>query len=154
MNPRQQKFVVEMLQHGNKVQAYRTAYSNQTSCPRTIESAADRLLRKPEVLAAITATMELARKQVEQDIQSQLHHQLLDRNRKRELLTQIAEGESLTRVRGTKKDPDRVVYVQPSVAQRLRAIDMDSRLCGEYEEVKQSVIRRQQDGSTPPPPAK
>lgn len=153
MNLRQQNFVLEMLQHGNKVEAYRKAFHNQSANLRTVESAADRLLRKPEILEAISKTMDLARRQVEQDLKVQMKTQFLNQARKRELLNEIAEGEQLTQLKGTNNNPERMIYVQPSIAQRLRAMDMDSRLSGDYEEAKRKARIRPQDDASAQPPA-
>ena len=133
MNNKQHAFVTEYLRHGDKIIAYNLAYKKQTNNYTAIESAANRLLRDPEIAHAISSVRDAIRHEVEQEIRQQLRTELLSIQRKRELLAQIATGELCAIQVYKGKDCNQCTQmVRPTINQMLKAIDLDNKLAGHY----------------------
>lgn len=135
MNIRQHKFVTEYLRWGDQVIAYKNAY-NATSNYKTLESAANRLLRDPEVAQTIREAQTRIRESVEKEVAEQQKGQLLTIQKKRELLHQIATGEMHVLQYYKGKDCNTCTqYVTPTINHMLRAIHLDNKLAGHYAPV-------------------
>lgn len=142
MNEEQQRFVTEFLRYGDKIIAYKTAYDNPSSDPDVIISAANRLLRNPEVKAVIEAAQNRIRSEVEAEVKAELKQELLTVQRKRELLAQIATGEALIEQHTKGKNCNMCTILQrPNFTHILKAIDLDSRLAGHYKTNGHSTVR-------------
>ncbi|WP_276132473.1 terminase small subunit [Polluticoccus soli] len=157
MNLNQHAFVCELLRHGNKCEAYKTAYNPQTENPRSIESAANRLMKDPEVTAAIAEAQERILEEARQVLKEKYIAELLTVQRKRELLAQIAEGKWMEQPPPDHIEGQRTPVMVPTIKERLKAIDMDNRMDGSYQAAARSVeIPEQPEGQNEPgsqPPA-
>ncbi|WP_276131935.1 terminase small subunit [Polluticoccus soli] len=138
MNMNQHSFVCELLRHGNKCEAYKTAYRPQNENPRSIESAANRLMKNPEVSAAITEAQERMLEEARQELKEKYVAELLTVQRKRELLAQIAEGKWMEQPPPDHIEGQRVPVMVPTLKERLKAIDMDNRMDGSYRATAQN----------------
>lgn len=134
MNLKQQRFITEFLRYGDKIIAYKTAYENPSADPDVIISAANRLLRKPEIREAIEAAQNRIRYEVEAELKAELKQELLTIQRKREILAQIANGDALIEQHTKGKNCNMCTILQrPNFNQILKAIDVDSKLAGHYK---------------------
>lgn len=133
MTNKQHEFVTEYLRHGDKIIAYSLVYKNESGNYAAVESAANRLLRHPEVAQAIDSVRKAIRAEVEQELKQQLYTELLTVQRKRELLARIANGQ-LFAVQQYKGKDCRTCeqVVTPTINQMLKAIDLDNKLAGHY----------------------
>lgn len=133
MNLKQHAFVTEYLRFGDPVIAYHNAYKCYQSSSRTKESAANRLLKNPEIAAAIYNAQSRIRAEVEQELKAELRKELLSIQRKREILARIAEGDVYIEQNYKGKDCRNCTQlVKPTINQMLKAIDLDSKLAGHY----------------------
>ncbi len=154
MNFKQQRFITEFLRYGDKIIAYKTAYDNPSSDPEVIISAANRLLRQPEIREAIEAAQNRIRYQVEAELKEELKQELLTIQRKREILAQIATGEALIEQHSKGKNCNMCTILQrPNFNQILKAIDLDSKLAGHYSHNQKSVISQLQTDTQEAPQA-
>ncbi len=128
----QHAFVCALLRHGNKSEAYKTAYQPKNENPRSIESAANRLMQNPEVSAAIAEAQERMLEKARQVLKEKYVAELLTVQRKRELLAQIAEGKWMEQPPPDHIEGQRVPVMVPTLKERLKAIDMDNRMDGSY----------------------
>lgn len=132
MNLKQHKFVTEYLRFGDQAIAYKNAY-NSNATGKVIESAANRLMKHPEVAQAIADAQATIREQVTKEVAEQLKGELLTIQHKRELLYRIATGEMRILQYHKGKDCNTCSqYVTPSINQMLRAIHLDNKLAGHY----------------------
>ncbi len=133
MNTRQQKFVTEYLKWGIPALAYANAYNKPNPNGRAIESAANRLMRNPEVKQAIHDAEDRIRHQVEQEIADRQALDVFTIEQKRHLLKQIATGDMLVEQRYKTGDCRHCTqFVRPDINQMLRAIDLDNRMAAHY----------------------
>lgn len=133
MNTKQQKFVTEYLQWGIPSLAYANAYNKPDPNGRAIESAANRLLRNPEVKQAIHDAEDRIRHQVEREIADRQALDVFTIEQKRHLLKQIATGDMLVEQRYKTGDCRHCTqFVRPTINQMLRAIDLDNRMSAHY----------------------
>lgn len=139
MNLKQYAFVTEMLKHGDKIIAYKNAYQSPSASYTTLESAANRLLKNPEVAAAIQSTLDRIRHEVEEELKDELRKELLSVQRKREILARIAEGDVyIEQTYKGKGCQSCTQMAKPTINQMLKAIDIDNRMAGDYKD-KRSV---------------
>lgn len=133
MTNKQHAFVTEYLRRGDKIIAYCLAYKKESRNYTAIESAANRLLRTPEVAQAIDSVQKAIRAEVEYELKQQLYTELLTVQRKRELLARIATGR-MTAVQQHKGKDCRTCeqIVTPTINQMLKAIDLDNKMAGHY----------------------
>lgn len=144
MNRKQQAFVCEMLRHGNKAEAYKAAYKPQSDDPRSIESASGRLLKIAEIAEAIQTIQDRIYAEVQVELKACKQHEALTRQRKREILAQMAEGQWIMQ-----PPPDNIkgkptVVLVPTLKERLRAIDMDNRMTGAYSIEERAEIENEE----------
>ncbi|MBS1773249.1 MAG: terminase small subunit [Bacteroidetes bacterium] len=141
MNIKQHRFITEYLRFGDKAIAYKNAYNTPHANYRTLESAANRLLKKPEIAYAIEEAMARIRSEAEQELKQQLREELMSVQRKRDILARIAHGdvyiEQTYRGKGCQTCS---VMVKPTINQMLKAIDLDSKLAGDYAVKKQLTV--------------
>lgn len=141
MNTRQQKFVTEYLQWGIPCLAYANAYNKPNPNGRAIESAANRLLRNPEVQQAIHDAEDRIRHQVEREIADRQALDVFTIEQKRHLLKQIATGDILVEQRYKTGDCRHCTqFIRPTINQMLRAIDLDNRMAAHYPPPQQIKI--------------
>ncbi len=156
MNLKQYAFVTEMLKHGDKIIAYKNAYQSPSSSYTTLESAANRLLKNPEVAAAIQSTLDRIRHEVEEELKDELRKELLSVQRKREILARIAEGDVyIEQTYKGKGCQSCTQMAKPTINQMLKAIDIDNRMAGDYKDKRSvtyvhPVVTKQE--TTPPEP--
>ncbi|WP_276132300.1 terminase small subunit [Polluticoccus soli] len=132
MNRKQQAFVCEMLRHGNRAEAYRAAYKPQSDNPRSVESAANRLMKNPEIAEAVQTVQDRIYAEVQEELKARVLHETLTTQRKREILAQIAEGQWIMQPPPDNIEGKPTAVLIPTLKERLRAIDMDNRMTGTY----------------------
>ncbi len=131
MNPCHQLFITQMLLHGDKARAYKAAYPAAKE-ERSILSAANRLLSRPEISDAINGARNRIRTEAEQELKEQLKTEMLSVERAKELLTEIAEGRLLTEKQVRQKDGSyETMMVAPTLGERMRAITIYLRMTGQ-----------------------
>ena len=133
MKPEHELFVKGMIQHGDKRRAYQSAYPGVS--PESARTAANRLLRDPEIFNRILDITRRARNRALEELDDEAfemaQQQLLTIREKRAALTEMVNG-NYKRKRYIKlKDKVEVVYEDISVYAVLRAIELDSKLSGE-----------------------
>ncbi|OSZ82458.1 hypothetical protein CAP35_04090 [Chitinophagaceae bacterium IBVUCB1] len=141
MNLKQHRFVTEYLKWGDAQLAYKKAYDCKSNNNRAIESATHRLLRHPDVAQAIAEAEARLRAEAEMEVRTKLAGELLTVQRKREILARIAEGNIYIEQQykgGNCRTCTQMV--KPSIDQMLKAIDLDSRLAGDYPVKKQLTV--------------
>lgn len=145
MNLKQQTFITYYLQSGDKLQAYKTAYHSKSNNDNALESAANRLLRRPDVADAIRLTLQTVRAQAETELKDQLRVELLSVNEKRAMLASIARGELVPQSIPVGKDIWRTGALLPTINQRLKAIDIDNKIAGLYNKTDTTTEETEQE---------
>ena len=145
MNLKQQTFITCYLQTGNKLQAYKTAYHSKSNNDNALESAANRLLRRPDVGEAIRLTLQTVREQAETELKDQLRVELLSVNEKRAMLASIARGEPVPQSVPVGNDIWRTGAMLPTINQRLKAIDIDNKISGLYNKTEAMDAETEQE---------
>ena len=113
-NPRRERFAQHVAEAGNGAAAYRLTYGVNGA---SAEAAASRLLRNDKVRERVTELQGAAATAA-----------VLTLERKRQILADIAEGRQQ----------------EAKISDRLRAIELDARLAGEFHEKLDVNWRRQQ----------
>lgn len=140
MNLRQHRFVTEYIRHGCPKIAYRIVYQPKNNNFRSHESAANRLLRNPEIAQAIQDIQNAARASAEAELQEQLREELLTIHEKRLILMRIARGDIYIEQSYPGKNCSTCTQlIKPTINQMLKAIDMDNRLAGHYPEKNKTI---------------
>lgn len=130
MKTEQQKFIIEYLRFNDKVIAYKNAYNSDADY-ETMEAAADKLLRSPEVAELVNDTTAAIRSRTESEIAAEQKGAMLTVQKKRELLYEIATGQMLAEQSYKGKDCNVCTqYVRPTINHMLRAIQIDNQLAG------------------------
>lgn len=133
MNIKQHWFVTEYLRFGDKAIAYKNAYDRETSCYKTLTSAANRLLRNPEVAKALHEAEARIRYEVEREVTKKRVYDVFSIEEKRDLLKKIATGDIYFEHTIIRKNCTVcTVLVKPLMRDRLYAIRDDSRIAGHY----------------------
>lgn len=141
MNLKQYRFVTEYLKWGDPAHAYKLAYNCKSNNYRSMESAANRLLNNPEIATAIQEAEARLRSEAEMEVKQRITAELLSVHRKREILARIAEGNIYIEQQYKGKDCKTCTQmVKPTINQMLKAIDLDSRLAGDYPTPKQMTV--------------
>lgn len=154
MNLKQHAFVNEYLYWNDATIAYKNAYKSKSS-NKTIESAGNRLLKNPEVAAAIERSLSAVRSRVENEVAQRLKVELLTIQEKRTIPAQIARGDIYIEHHYKGKNCTQCTqYIRPSYSLMLRAIQEDSRLAGHYPDKRIHKHNNSQQNkplqSTPP----
>ncbi len=136
MNIKQHSFITYYLQSGDKVAAYKAAYNSKSNNETALESAANRLLRRPDVSEAIKLTLQTVRGQAETELKDQLKVELLSVSEKRAMLASIARGELVPQSIPVGRDIWRTGALLPTINQRLKAIDIDNKIAGLYNKAE------------------
>jgi hypothetical protein len=118
MNHKQQIFIMRYAATGDKIASYKQAYNSKSENQHAIDSAANRLLRKPEIREALLLMKREQFSRAEEQLQKDLQSELLDLQEKRSILAEVATAS------------ERVG--QGTIYTRLRAIDIDNRIMGLY----------------------
>lgn len=130
MNSNHQTFILEMIKHGDKLRAYKTAYPRAKD--HSAIKAAERLLRRPEIAGeiehAIAAIRHDAYKEAYQLCLDQQKTLLLSIMKKREILTQIATCQMKVGRYVKEEDGYRMVYEDPRPRDIIKAIEVDTQL--------------------------
>lgn len=151
-------FINEVAKHGDRILAYKTAYPHVTNS-RVASTNATRLLKKADIALAVETQkkklQDLANLATAQQLASTAVAETLTFVRKREILAQIVKGDYLlpkiipvrevieTRTKnGVKREfitSMKKVMAPPDHADVLKAMDIDSRLTGDYAAEKREV---------------
>ncbi len=133
MNAKQYEFVMQYLQHKDKITAYTIAYNKRTSNYRAVESAANRLLQNPEIKQYIATMRESMYNEAMQEVQKDLKTELLTVQRKREVLARIVNGEHSVIQNFKGKNCQVCTYfLYPTIREILQGIREDNRMAGHY----------------------
>ena len=149
MNQKQFIFVKEYLRGNGKLVAYNRAYGTGRNYD-TIMSAANRLLRIPEIAEYINETRDAIRHEVEQELKEKYREELLTIYEKRRILKLIATGEMYVEQKYKGKNCTQCSqYISPTINQMLAALREDSKLAGHYPEKRtvQNHNKKQQNDS-------
>ncbi len=96
MNHKQQLFANTYLRLNDPFVAYNEAYRPKDGSKyRSIMSAANRLLRHPEIAAHISAVRDAAREQAQYELKEQMKEELLSIHDKRLYIKRVINGEIL-----------------------------------------------------------
>ncbi len=133
MNAKQYEFVMQYLQHKDKITAYTIAYNKRTCNYRAVESAANRLLQNPEIKQYIATMRESMYNEAMQEVQKDLKTELLTVHRKREVLARIVNGEHSVIQNFKGKNCQVCTYfLYPTIREILQGIREDNRMAGHY----------------------
>lgn len=154
MKPQHEIFVREMIRHGNRILAYKTAYPHAKD--EALRTAAARLLAKPHIQQAIDAVMQPLRQQAVAELEAvakeRVKEEICSLQQRREVLAKIILGRMQVKKHIRLKDTIHEVHDDVSPAAIIRAIDLDSKLAAnKYKEkihtppaeVKTSVVTQQ-----------
>lgn len=132
MKPQHQTFILGMIKHGDKIQAYRAAYPNCNN-DETARKSAERLLHHHPAIAAEIAesTAHIRQQAYTEAYQQHIAQQktpLLSMMKRREILAQIATCEM--KVARFVKDGDRykMLFEDPRPRDIMKAIELDAKL--------------------------
>ena len=153
MNPQQQTFVNEMLRHGDKQKAYRTAYPKAKS-GKAVESAVNRLLKQEEIKAAIEGPVQRIRAEVEAELRQRMQAELVDLYETQKILSSIIRGQYTTQRQVRVKGGFETIDVTPTAGQVLTALNTWYRLNGYITTAKsqQNTTHPPRHAATPQPP--
>lgn len=143
MNHRQQLFANAYLRHGDPLIAYSEAYKPKEPNYRSIMSAANRLLRNPEIAEHINAVRDAARAAAEHELKEKMKEELLSVHDKRLYIKRVINGEVLIPQDYKANGCNRcTMFLRPTFPQVLAYLKEDSRLAGHYPE-QQTRSRKQ-----------
>ncbi|WP_276135208.1 hypothetical protein [Polluticoccus soli] len=134
-NPRHEKFIEEMIQHGDRVRAYKAAYPDA----RSFYASAHRLSNDPEIKARI----EEGQRQLEIDNQIRKDEEHLIKmsalSKKRALLSRIINGDMKFEKLVKTADGYEPILVSPTASDVFRAIELDNKLAKEMGMLTEKV---------------
>jgi hypothetical protein len=139
LNPQQEVFVKEMAEHGDRIQAYRTAYPDAGS---SIYNSAHRLSHRPEVKAAIDEANKQKEAEKAERMEEEYYQRMVAIEKKRTLLSKIINGEMLFEKLAYTREGVEVMKLLPSVTELCRVIDMDNALAKEMGMLQQKLPKR------------
>ncbi len=143
MNIKQHKFVTEYLRNGNAMVAYWLAYNVKEPNGKAAESAANRLLRHPEIKEAIYQAEGRIRDAVEREVAARRVEEVFSIEEKRALLKKIATGQIMVEQYYKGKDCHMCTqYARPNFWHMLSAIKEDSRIAGHYPAQQKTTTKR------------
>lgn len=136
-----QTFIREFNKHGNGTRAYQTAYPHVK--PQTARVEAYRLSKTPAVLQEITKYQakidSMAQKKAATALAGQMVADILTGDRKKQILRDIAEGKLVYKTLAPKFDPETgkwgsevTAVSEPSLLERLKAIELHNKMTGEF----------------------
>ncbi len=132
MKHQHQTFVLQMIKHGDKIQAYHAAYPKCAN-DETARKSADRLLRHhPKVAAEIEeSTAYIRQRAYTEAYQQHIAQQktpLLSMMKRREILAQIATCEMKVTRFVKNGDRYRMLFEDPRPRDIMKAIELDAKL--------------------------
>jgi hypothetical protein len=126
-NPRHEKFIEEMIQHGDRVKAFQAAYPDSAS----VYSSAYRLMKNPGIAARIEEGRAELLKQLDEKKDEEYHIKMAAIIKKRALLSRIINGEMKFEKLVKTADGYEPVLVPPTAGEIYRAIELDNKLAKE-----------------------
>ena len=133
MNIKQHKFITEYLRFQDKIVAYNNAYPNPKRNGRATESAANRLMQKPEIAKVIADAMDTSMYVAREELKDQMKEELLTVYQKRLLCRRVVLGEVREEITVKGKDCNQCTYYREiSYSTKLRYSREDSLLAGHY----------------------
>lgn len=154
MNHKQQLFANAYLRLNDPLVAYIQAYNpKDASNYRSIKSAANRLLRNPEIAEHIRSVRDAARATAEYELKEQMKEELLSIHDKRLYIKRVINGEILIPQDYKTNGCNRcTIFLRPTFPQILGYLKEDSRLAGHYPEKRRTTTRQQRATSISCPP--
>ncbi|MBZ0099873.1 MAG: terminase small subunit [Taibaiella sp.] len=153
MNHRQQLFANTYLRHNDPTIAYMEAYKPRVPNYRVIMSAANRLLRKPEIAEYISSVRDSVRSQLEYELKEQMKEELLTIHEKRLYIKRVINGEILIPQDYKTTGCNRcTMFIRPTFPQILGYLKEDSRLAGHYPDRRRSSTKPPATNNTSPRP--
>lgn len=126
-NPRHEKFIEEMIQHGDRVRAYKAAYPGA----QRVYSQAYRLAHDPK----ITARIEEGRVQWEatnkEALEEEQQIKMASITKKRALLSRIINGDMKFEKLVKTADGYEPIKIAPTAGEIFKAIELDNKLAKE-----------------------
>lgn len=126
-NIRHQVFIREMIAHGNRQQAYQTAYPECTS-PVSAYKSAGRLLAHPLIRNEIQKAAEVLHSRAMENMEDDIRIKCLTMLEKRIWLARIAHGDKIFPQVRHRKGKLAVEYKPATPKQLLDAIELDTKL--------------------------
>jgi hypothetical protein len=126
-NPRHEKFIEEMIQHGDRVRAYRAAYPDS----KHMYSSAYRLARDPDIITRIEEGRLQWENENREREEEAYHIRMAAITKKRALLSRIINGEARFEKLVKTADGYEPVKVAPTAGEIFRAIELDNKLAKE-----------------------
>lgn len=153
MNHRQQLFANTYLWHNDPTIAYMEAYKPKVPNYRAIMSAANRLLRKPEIAEYISSVRDSVRSQLEYELKEQMKEELLTIHEKRLYIKRVINGEILIPQDYKTTGCNRcTMFLRPTFPQILGYLKEDSRLAGHYPDKRRTSTKPPATNNTTPRP--
>ncbi|MCD6062563.1 MAG: Terminase small subunit [Flavipsychrobacter sp.] len=126
INLAHERFIREMILHGDRVKAYRAAYPSCSE--KTAAVNACRLLARPEIKERIRNAVKLVQKKVESDLYEELKDKVLSTAHQRHLLYLIATGQQKTTKTIVRYNRPISWQQGPSIRDTLVALGLDYKL--------------------------
>ncbi len=141
MNHKQQLFANAYLRLTDPLVAYIQAYKpKDASNYRSIKSAANRLLRHPEIAAHISGVRNAALEQAQHELKEQMKEELLTVHDKRLYIKRVINGEILIPQDYKTNGCNRcTIFLRPTFPQILGYLKEDSRLAGHYPQQQKTT---------------
>src|ERR1044071_7021010 len=126
INLAHERFIREMILHGDRLQAYLAAYPGADE--KWALKSACRLLSNPYAHYRIPAAVLTAQHRGEEELKEQLRGVAMSINDKRRLLAQIARGELTTTKNVVRYNKEYTLQIKPGHREVLAAISYDMKL--------------------------
>jgi hypothetical protein len=138
LNPQQEVFVKEMVEHGDRNKAYRVAYPDADN----VYNSAYRLSRNVLVKTAIDECLKQKEAEREERMEDEYYQRMVAIEKKRTILSRIINGEMLFEKLAYTREGVEVMKLRPSVTELCRAIDMDNALAKEFGLLQAKLPKR------------
>ena len=148
LNKAQKVFVAEMAKHGDEDLATGTAYPQLKGDTKKIRTYCGRLLKNVEIAKEIqqlsTKFQQLATSKAVEEIKNDLVSNAMSAIEKRNLLSEIARGDARIQEHfmkyNKKGEPEMESYYrEPTPFENMKAIEIDSKMSGDYAPVKKDI---------------
>ena len=126
INLAHERFISEMILHGDRLKAYLAAYPGCNE--KWALKSASRLLSDPHVKFRIREAVLEAQMRVEDELKEQLREAAMSINDKRRLLAQIAFGQLTTTKNVVRYNKEYTLTIKPQISDSLAAIRLDMKL--------------------------
>jgi hypothetical protein len=136
-NPRHEKFIEEMIQHGDRARAYKAAYPNIAKYSR---SAAHRLANNAYIKQRIEEGRIALQREVQEKLVEEHYANLLAIAKKRVLLGKVINGEILFEKTFKTKDGIETKHLPATLTEIFRAIELDNKLAKELPQPPEEEI--------------